>query len=137
MPGIRVLAMGGEPIQSTEVSRWTQAENIIGIYGPAECAQALSFIRLSTKTRNNQVGHSFGAKTWLVQPGCPDRLAAIGTIGELLIEGPTVSKGYFGDPDKTAAAYIQDPLWLTHGAPGHPGRHARLYKTGEYLISLF
>lgn len=133
MPGIRTLAMGGEPIQSTEVSRWTQAETIIGIYGPAECAQALSFVRLSAKTRNNHVGYSFGARTWLVQPGCPDRLAAIGTIAELLIEGPTVSKGYFGDSGKTTAAYIQGPLWLSRGAPGHPGRHGTLYMTGDLL----
>jgi non-ribosomal peptide synthetase component F len=56
MPGIRTLAMGGEPIQTTEVARWKQAETIIGIYGPAEVAQATSFIRLTERTRNNQVG---------------------------------------------------------------------------------
>ncbi|KAH8821998.1 hypothetical protein F5884DRAFT_828155 [Xylogone sp. PMI_703] len=133
MPGIRTLAMGGEPIQSVEVSRWTQAETVIGIYGPAECAQALSFVRLSTKTQNGYVGHSFGANTWLVQPGHPDRLAPIGAVGELLIEGPTVSKGYFGDPDKTKAAYIRDPAWLPRGAPRHLGRYGILYKTGDLL----
>jgi non-ribosomal peptide synthetase component F len=125
--------MGGEPIQSSEVARWTQAETIIGIYGPAECAQALSFIHLGTQTPNNHVGFSFGARTWLVQPGCPDRLAAIGTIGELLIEGPTVSKGYCGDAGKAAASYIQAPQWLSRGSPMHPGRHGTLYKTGDVL----
>ncbi|KAH8597089.1 hypothetical protein B0O99DRAFT_685008 [Bisporella sp. PMI_857] len=133
MPGIRTLAMGGEPIQSIEVSRWTQAETIIGIYGPAECAQALSFVRLSTKTRNNHVGHSFGARTWLAEPGRPERLAAIGTIGELLIEGPTVSKGYFSDLERTAVSYIEDPEWLSQGSLGHAGRQGRLYKTGDLL----
>ncbi|KAL6811929.1 hypothetical protein J3E69DRAFT_377169 [Trichoderma sp. SZMC 28015] len=133
MPGIRTLAMGGEPIQASEISRWTQAETVIGIYGPAECAQALSFAYLDSKTRNNHVGNPFGARTWLVQPGRPDRLAAIGTVGELMIEGPTVSKGYFGDTNKTKAAYIQDPTWLLLGAGGHPGRHGTLYKTGDLL----
>lgn len=126
MPGIRTLAMGGEPIQASEVARWTQADTILGIYGPAECAQALSFALLDSKTRNNYVGHAFGARTWLVQPGQPDRLAAIGTVGELMIEGPTVSKGYFHDTNKTKAAYIQDPAWLLRG-----GRHGTLYKTGD------
>ncbi|KAL6790347.1 hypothetical protein GGI42DRAFT_365191 [Trichoderma sp. SZMC 28013] len=133
MPGIKTLAMGGEPIQASEISRWTQAETVIGIYGPAECAQALSFARLNSKTRNNHVGNPFGARTWLVQPDRPDRLAAIGTIGELMIEGPTVSKGYFGDTNKTKAAYIQDPAWLSLGAGQHPGRHGTLYKTGDLL----
>ncbi|PNP47772.1 hypothetical protein THARTR1_10457 [Trichoderma harzianum] len=133
MPGIKTLAMGGEPITAPEVSRWTQAETVIGIYGPAECAQALSFACLDSKTRNNHVGNPFGARTWLVQPGCPDRLAAIGTVGELMIEGPTVSKGYFGDTNKTKAAYIQDPTWLSLGGRQHPGRHGTLYKTGDLL----
>ncbi|KAL9477702.1 hypothetical protein ACSS6W_007543 [Trichoderma asperelloides] len=133
MPGIKTLAMGGEPIQASEISRWTQAETVIGIYGPAECAQALSFACLDSKTRNNHVGSPFGARTWLVQPGRPDRLAAIGTVGELMIEGPTVSKGYFGNTNKTKAAYIQDPTWLSLGAGQHPGRHGTLYKTGDLL----
>ena len=61
MPGIRCLAMGGEPIQQSEVVRWTQTEVIIGIYGPAECAQALSFVRLDGNCHNNHVGNPFGA----------------------------------------------------------------------------
>ncbi len=133
MPGVKTLAMGGEPILSREVARWTQVETTIGIYGPAECAQALSFARLSAESRNNHVGHCYGARTWLVEPGCPGRLAAIGTIAELVVEGPTVSKGYFGDLGKTATAYIPSPPWLEEGSPGHPGRKGTLYMTGDLL----
>ncbi|OJJ36076.1 hypothetical protein ASPWEDRAFT_60166 [Aspergillus wentii DTO 134E9] len=133
MPGLRCLAMGGEPIQRSEVVRWTHAEAIIGIYGPAECAQALSFVRLDSNCHNNHVGRPYGANMWLVKPGCPDRLAAIGAIGELLIEGPTVSQGYFADPDKTAAAYIKDPSWLLQDTSTQPGRSGTLYKTGDLL----
>ncbi|KAJ4389992.1 hypothetical protein N0V93_007465 [Gnomoniopsis smithogilvyi] len=135
MPGIKVLAMGGEPILGREVARWTTAKtptseprSIIGIYGPAECAQALCFIRLGgPKTRDSHVGFSYGARTWLVEPGRPDRLAAIGTIGELVIEGPTVSKGYLANAGKNSKAYIQCPPWLTGTA------ETRLYMTGDLL----
>jgi non-ribosomal peptide synthetase component F len=133
MPGIRTLTMGGEPIQKTEVARWTQADNVIGIYGPAECAQALSFTYLTQETRNNHVGHSYGANTWLVEPGRPNRLAAIGAIGELIIEGPTVSRGYVGNLEKAATAYIKDPDWLSAGVAGHAGRNGTLYLTGDLL----
>lgn len=134
MPTLTTLAMGGEPIQSKEVARWSkQAGTIIGIYGPAECAQALSFARLTPKTRNNHVGHAYGANTWLVQPGRPDRLAAVGTVAELAIEGPTVSRGYFRDPTKTAASYIRNPPWLVRGTGEHAGRPGTLYMTGDLL----
>lgn len=136
MPGLRTLAMGGEAISSKEVARWTQAETIIGIYGPAECAQALTFTDLTPNTRNGHVGRaygadqkSYGANTWLVLPGRPDRLAPIGSIGELMIEGPTVSKGYFGsDAARTSASYLVDPPWLVAG-----GRRGTLYLAGDLL----
>ena len=37
------------------------------------------------------------------------------------------------DLDKTAAAFIEDPPWLTAGAPGYLGRTGRLYKTGDLV----
>lgn len=134
LPGLKTLVIGGEPILNLEVSRWIQAENILGIYGPAECAQgAVSIDPLDANSPNNHVGHSFGARFWLIQPGRPDRLAAIGAVGELLIEGPTIAKEYLGDPDRTAAAFIDAPKWLRRGTPSHQGRTSRLYKTGDLL----
>ncbi|KAI4165618.1 MAG: hypothetical protein LQ342_000560 [Letrouitia transgressa] len=134
LPGLKTLVMGGEPILNLEVARWTQAEHILGIYGPAECAQgAVSIDPINASSPNNHVGHPFGARFWLVQPGHPDRLAAIGAVGELLIEGPTIAQEYLGDRDKTEAAFIDAPLWLRRGHPGHQGRTSRLYKTGDLL----
>ncbi|KAK7216080.1 hypothetical protein V2G26_004083 [Clonostachys chloroleuca] len=134
MPGLRTLAMGGEVIRGTEVARWKQyVDTVIGIYGPAECAQALSFACLSGTSRNGHVGYSYGARTWLVQPGRPDRLAAVGTIGDLVIEGPTVSEGYFKSSDEAAASYIDSPCWLRQGSKDHSGRSGRVYRTGDLL----
>lgn len=134
LPGLRTLVMGGEPILNLEVSRWTQAENILGIYGPAECAQgAVSIDPVDANSPNNHVGHPFGARFWLVQPGRLNRLAAIGAVGELLIEGPCIAREYLGDPEKTAAAFIDAPKWLRRGTPRYQGRTSRLYKTGDLL----
>ena len=134
LPGLKTLVIGGEPILNLEVSRWTQAEDILGIYGPAECAQgAVSIDPLDSNSPNNHVGHSFGARFWLVQPGRPEKLAAIGAVGELLIEGPTIAKEYLGDPERTAAAFIEAPKWLHRGIADRQGRISRLYKTGDLL----
>ncbi|CAK1360695.1 unnamed protein product [Cercospora beticola] len=132
-PGLRTLAMGGEPVQQSDVSRWTHVETVLGIYGPAECTPTLSIIVLNANSRGSHIGHSIGANCWVIQPDRPDRLAAIGTVGELMVEGPTVSQGYFGDPDQTSMAYIRDPAWLVRGTTGHPGRHGTLYKTADLV----
>ena len=133
LPGLKTLVMGGEPISNLEISRWTQAENILGIYGPAEVAQAVSIDPINANSPNNHVGHPFGARLWLIQPGRPDSLAAIGAVGELLIEGPTIAQGYLGDPDRTAAVFIDAPKWLRHGRWGKEGRKRKMYQSGDLL----
>jgi aryl carrier-like protein len=52
---------------------------------------------------------------------------------QLLLEGPLVGRGYLNDEEKTAKAFINDPIWLFQGASGYPGRRGRLYKTGDLV----
>jgi aryl carrier-like protein len=51
-------------------------------------------------------------------------------VGELLIEGPIQARGYLNDVEKTAVAFIEDPAWADHFAPG---RGRRFYKTGDLV----
>jgi acyl-CoA synthetase (AMP-forming)/AMP-acid ligase II len=71
--------------------------------------------------------------SWVVDPENHDRLAPLGSVGELLVEGPILARGYLNDADKTAAAFINDPAWLLEGCEGHGGRRGRLYKTGDLV----
>lgn len=61
------------------------------------------------------------------------QLLPVGTVGELLVEGPILARGYLNDEEKTAAAFIEDPDWLLAGVGGRPGRRGRLYKTGDLV----
>lgn len=61
-------------------------------------------------------------------------MAAIGTVGELGLEGPIVGAGYLNDAEKTANAFIEDPKWLLYRVPGGvSGRRGRLYRTGDLV----
>jgi acyl-CoA synthetase (AMP-forming)/AMP-acid ligase II len=76
-----------------------------------------------------------GSVGWIASPSDSSKLAAIGSVGELIIEGSVVTRGYLDDPEKTAAAYIDRPVWLqafreTFGTEGASGR---LYKTGDLV----
>ncbi|KAH3208273.1 hypothetical protein KXV77_000573, partial [Aspergillus fumigatus] len=57
-------------------------------------------------------------------------LAPIGRIGELLIEGPLLARGYLNDPVKTRESFIEDPSWIRHFGLAK-GR--RMYKTGDLV----
>ncbi|EME89457.1 uncharacterized protein MYCFIDRAFT_213678 [Pseudocercospora fijiensis CIRAD86] len=129
LPGLRTLAMGGEPIPAAEMARWRQVNTFIGIYGPAECAQALTITELTSESPPAYVGRSFGARTWLVEPGRVDRLAPIGTPGELVLDGPAVATGYWADQEMTKAAFLPSPAWLSPFSDPE----GYVYKTGDLL----
>lgn len=52
-----------------------------------------------------------------------------GAPGELVLEGHTLARGYLGQPEKNAAAFIDlPPPWLQELRPG-----SRFYKTGDMV----
>lgn len=57
------------------------------------------------------IGKAVGGVCWIVEAGDHDKLAPIGTVGELVIEGPTLARGYLDDDLRTAAAFIDFPAW--------------------------
>lgn len=135
----RVLFIG-EALKAGDVARWeVSGAEIYNTYGPAECTVTSTVERVQMGEPHNRVGEpgigkGIGALAWVVQPRVPDRLASIGTIGELWLEGPIVGAGYLNNPEKTASAFVEDPRWLLHGVPGRvPGRRGRLYRTGDLV----
>lgn len=61
------------------------------------------------------IGKGVGALGWIVDLDDHDRLVSVGSVGELLVEGPVVGLGYLGEPKKTAEVFIEDPAWLVAG----------------------
>jgi aryl carrier-like protein len=59
------------------------------------------------------------------------RLAPDGVVGELLVEGPTVARGYLNNPQQTATAFVKPPSWLVALREG--GLPVQLYKTGDLV----
>lgn len=47
----------------------------------------------------------------------------VGVMGELLIGGECVGRGYLNRPDLTAQKFIPDPFWTA--------KNARVYRTGD------
>ncbi|KAJ5102314.1 hypothetical protein NUU61_004536 [Penicillium alfredii] len=140
VPSLQTLVLAGEACTRNLVERWSPYVRLLNAYGPAECA-VCSLVNVVSPTHeghNIPIGLGQGCLPWVVDSNDSEHLLPAGEVGELLIEGPIVGKGYLGDAEKTAAAFVEDPTWLTAGCSnaGIPGRRGRLYRTGDLVQRL-
>ncbi|OJJ03909.1 hypothetical protein ASPVEDRAFT_85331 [Aspergillus versicolor CBS 583.65] len=130
----QTLVSVGEPMTPSDVSNWAGNGKckVMNGYGPAECAVSTTVQAVVTSTSDpKNIGMPLAAVCWVVHPEDHEILLPVGAVGELLIEGPSVARGYLNDPGKTAAAFIRSPSWLQDIRPGQP--EGRLYKTGDLV----
>lgn len=129
------MTLGGEQLRPVDAQRWAGlVKNVRNMYGPSECTATATILSINAEAMvKDSIGNGVGLCTWIVDPANTDSLVPIGCVGELLLEGPLVGPGYLDEPEKTAAAFMEDPSWLLQGATNHSGRHGRLYKTGDLV----
>ncbi|KAI1739959.1 hypothetical protein F4680DRAFT_466122 [Xylaria scruposa] len=123
----------GEAPSNEDLKRLTTVPALFNGYGPAECTVCCSIGPINFNESNSYIGRAHAAVSWLVRPEDHSRLVPIGSVGELLIEGPVLARNYISNLDATTAAFIEDPAWLLKGTSTHPGRRGRLYKTGDLV----
>ncbi|KAI8200397.1 Nonribosomal peptide synthase [Colletotrichum sp. SAR 10_66] len=139
VPTLQVLASAGEQLTSQIVERWAGRVRLFNMYAPAECTviSHISRILPEADTPPACIGRSPGAVSWVASQNDHHKLVPIGTIGELLVEGPVVSSGYLGDAKKTDAVFLSPsnpPSWLTQiRGKAQGGKIGRVYKTGDLV----
>ncbi|KAL8654006.1 MAG: hypothetical protein Q9210_001767, partial [Variospora velana] len=131
VPGLKTLLLVGEVMSQEHITTWSSIDLVNG-YGPAECSVAASVnYEVSKHKEPSLIGRGIGVSCWLVDPDNHNRLAPPGCVAELVIEGPTLARGYLGDPKRTEQAFIENPTWALPVDHGSPKR--RMYKTGDLV----
>ena len=142
MPSMKTVVLGGEALNQECIDVWGDKVHLMNGYGPTEtCVFAVTRtvpgpqrLQQQDKTERRHkpetIGHPVSCIGWVVDPNNHNRLTPVGCVGELLIQGPSVARGYLGNPEKTAESFVQNPKWLR--AFGHGGA-ATLYKTGDLV----
>lgn len=131
VPGLTSINFIGEPLIRRDVSRWP-GRTIYNTWGPCECTPVSTVGIVDPRVDEiPHIGIGFGAVTWVVDQSS-NELARMGQIGELVVEGPLVGKGYLDDQEKTSAAFTTYPLWMPEELRG-PRLHGRFYRTGDLV----
>ena len=135
VPTLKTLVLGGEALSQNNVDIWADKVLLMNGYGPTETCvfcvtRNIPGPQKGATHRPETIGHAVSSLSWIVDPKRPERLAPVGCIGELLVQGPSLARGYLNDPEKTAAAFIESPGWLREF--GHTKPQV-MYKTGDLV----
>jgi non-ribosomal peptide synthetase component F len=84
VPTLKTLVLGGEALTTQSVTTWADGVQLLNGYGPSECTIAASAnAQLTTDTDPANIGKALGGTCWIVDPEDHDKLAPLGTIGEV------------------------------------------------------
>ncbi|KAF5023771.1 hypothetical protein F66182_4164 [Fusarium sp. NRRL 66182] len=132
VPGLKTLVLGGEAMSSAHISSWAPSVRLMNAYGPSETAVVATVNQSVTPTSGpSNIGRAVGGLCWVVDATNHDRLVPIGVVGELVIEGPILARGYLKNPQKSAESFIINPRWCKPFPSAAPGTERRFYKTGD------
>lgn len=115
-PTLRWSLFCGEPLPAEVVSAWQEAaprSTIENLYGPTEATIACTAYRWDPEKSPAEVVHGVvpigqpigGMRARVVDTSL--REVPVGEAGELLVAGPQVTPGYWGDPERTAASFVR------------------------------
>lgn len=140
IPTMKVIAMGGEKMTPGAIEKWSKSVCLVEAYGPSECSVVCAAgdkVDQSGRIVNFDpavIGKAVGSRSWVVDQRNYNRLVPVGAIGELVIEGHIVGRGYLNNEKKTREAFIQNPAWAADKrlkalvAPG-----TKMYRTGDLV----
>ncbi|KAF9890570.1 hypothetical protein FE257_005701 [Aspergillus nanangensis] len=131
VPTVKALVLAGEAMSQSHIETWGHRVRLVNGYGPSECCVASTSsqdVTINTSPRN--IGHACSGAAWIVMPNNHHRLVPVGSVGELVMEGWNIGRGYLDEPEKTNAAFVENPRWLFKDDETRP---PMVYKTGDLV----
>lgn len=131
VPSLKTVVAVGETLQSSQVAAWATAVTLLCGYGPSECctgAAVHTIHGVSVDPRN--IGRGMGCSLWVVDQHDHNRLMPIGAIGELILQGRIVGRGYLNEPEKSSSVFLDRTEWSSNMSSSSG---ERLYKTGDLV----
>ena len=126
VPSIRMLMSGGETVDPEAIRTWSNKVRFFNGWGQSETAIVSAMAELCPSSPwLGTIGTPIGCALWIVEERDVNKLVPVGTVGEILVEGPTVARCYLDDEKKTASTFITTPRWASRR-----GSNQRMFRTG-------
>lgn len=122
---LKLICFGSEVFPPKQLTLWQQAcpkARFFNLYGPTECTGMSCYYEVKRAFKEEEsipIGRPFPNRRVLLL----NEEGREGPEGEICIGGAGVTLGYYNDPERTAAAFVQNPLNRAYPE--------RLYRTGD------
>ncbi len=128
---LRCVIFGGEALEFQSLRPWLdrygdEKPQLVNMYGITETTVHVTYRRVRTADLDANSGSNIGAPIPDLQVYVVDRdlrRLPVGEIGEMLIGGLGVARGYLNRDDLTGERFIVNPF--------EPEKSARLYRSGD------
>lgn len=114
---LRTIAFGSEVFPVKQFRLWREAlpeAKFTNLYGPTEATGMSCYYHVTRAFADTDaipIGRPF-RNTGIILLTDDNREAAPGECGEICIRGTCLTMGYYGQPDKTAEVFTQNPLQM-------------------------
>lgn len=125
---LHTVAFGSEVFPIKQFNLWREAlpeATFTNLYGPTECTGMCCFYRVEKEFAEGDVipiGRPFPNREILLLSE-NGRKVPNGEQGEICVRGTAITLGYYNDPERTQAAFVQNPL--------NSAYPELIYKTGD------
>lgn len=115
LPALRTVFFAGEVFPMKHLNHWRRAlpgAAFVNLYGPIEITVDCTYFVLDREFADDDplpIGFPCRNTDILILNG-EDRPCGTGERGELCVRGSSLALGYWNDPEKTAKAFVQNPL---------------------------
>lgn len=130
LDGLKAVMFGGEVMPSKQLNMWRKEYpdvQFVNQYGPTEMTDICTYYIVDREIADNEslpIGIPCSHMDILLLDE-NDKPAKPGEIGELCGRGPSLAYGYYNDSDKTASAFVQNPLNTSYPE--------KIYRTGDLV----
>lgn len=127
---LKKIMFCGEVMPVKQLNQWRKYvpdAMYVNYYGPSETTYASTYYIIDREFTNDEflpIGHA-ASNTGVLILNEENKAAVPGEIGELCIRGSGVGLGYYNNPEKTQAAFVQNPL--------SPYYRDIMYRTGDLV----
>lgn len=131
LPDLRMVWFAGEVFPTKQFNYWRKSlpqATFVNLYGPTEITVDCTYYIVNRELRDDEpVPIGFPCRnTDILILNAENKLVGKNEDGELCVRGSSLSMGYYNNPEKTAAVFVQNPL--------NDSYPEKIYRTGDIVF---